>query len=153
MPKSCFFHLFFFQKFASGAKNLAKTASFYCFRRAQKINFMDLKKEVIKTFENFLKIRTPPRENPRSAPAANNILTLKLSHCCFIKCTMPWIIFGEFVCFHKYFGKMCFRLISLTKYSFSEADAAQQYCVKPLKILNFSEELSSHSLTKNWNKI
>ena len=35
----------FFQKFACCAENLAKTASFNCFRRAQKINLVDLKKK------------------------------------------------------------------------------------------------------------
>ena len=34
----------FFQKFACGAENSPKTPSFYCFRRARKINFVDLPK-------------------------------------------------------------------------------------------------------------
>ena len=46
-PKSdqkLLFGLFFFQNFACGAENLAKTRSFQCFGTAQKINLNDLKK-------------------------------------------------------------------------------------------------------------
>ena len=46
-----FTRFFFFKNFACGAENLAKTASFYCFRRAQKINLVDLEKKVVKIFE------------------------------------------------------------------------------------------------------
>ena len=62
VPKNAFFWPVFFQNFACGAENLAKTGSLQCFGRAQKINLIDLKK-VDKIFEIFLKIH-PPREIP-----------------------------------------------------------------------------------------
>ena len=60
VPKNAFFGLFF-QNSACGAKNLTKIGTKPCFGRARKINLVDLK-------NFFLKIRPPPRENPRSAP-------------------------------------------------------------------------------------
>ena len=53
VPKNGFFDSFFFQNFACSAENLAKTASFYCFRRAPKINLVDLKKKVDKILKIF----------------------------------------------------------------------------------------------------
>ena len=43
VPENGFFDLFF-QKFACGVEIFPKTVSFYCFRRARKINLVDLKK-------------------------------------------------------------------------------------------------------------
>ena len=62
VPKNGFFDLFF-QKVACGPKKLAKTASFYCFTRARKINLVELlEKKVVIFFQNPY----PPREIPRS---------------------------------------------------------------------------------------
>ena len=60
----------FFQKFAGGVENLAKTASFYCFGRARKMNLVDLKKRVVKifVFENLL---PPPLEKILDKPDLN----------------------------------------------------------------------------------
>ena len=66
MPKNGFFDLFFL-KIACGAENLAKTGSFYCFGRARKINLIDLKKKVVKIFENFFE-NPPPLEKILDPP-------------------------------------------------------------------------------------
>ena len=61
-PKSAIKQLFWpFFYFACNEKNLEKTGSFYCLRRTQKINFVDLK-NVNKNLENFFKIAPPPLE-------------------------------------------------------------------------------------------
>ena len=52
--------LVFFQSFACGAQKLTKAGSFWYFRKAWKINLVDLKK-VDKNFENFFEIRPSPR--------------------------------------------------------------------------------------------
>ena len=58
-PINVFFGLFF-QNFACGAENLAKTGSFWCFGRARKINLVGLKKRSTKLSNFFLKIRPSP---------------------------------------------------------------------------------------------
>ena len=50
------------------AEILAKTGTFSSFGRARKITLLDLK-NFFENPQHFLKIRLPPRENPRSAPA------------------------------------------------------------------------------------
>ena len=57
-PKTAFLTCFFFQKFACGAENMAKTGTIYCFRRARKINLVDLKKSR-QNFWSFFKIPNP----------------------------------------------------------------------------------------------
>ena len=68
LPKNGFFDLFFFQNIACGAEILAKTESFYCFRRARKINLADLNKgrqNFRKFFENPpLRFQNPPLVYP-----------------------------------------------------------------------------------------
>ena len=66
-PKTAFLTCFF-KKIACGAENLAKTGSFYCFGRAQKINLFDLKKRSTKFFASL------PPPAPGSAPAAKETL-------------------------------------------------------------------------------
>ena len=50
------------------AKFLAEIGTKPCFGRARKINLVDLKKKVVKIFENFLKIRPPPLEKILDPP-------------------------------------------------------------------------------------
>ena len=76
MAENTFIGLFF-QIFGNGAKNLAKTESFYMFGRAWKINFFDLKNLKLRSTKFFVDLfrqnckfceKPPlPRENYRSA--------------------------------------------------------------------------------------
>ena len=69
--KSRFWPVFFYGKFACDAQKLAKTGSFRGFGRPPKINLVDIKKRLTKTFQVVFEIRHPPpsREKTRSAPA------------------------------------------------------------------------------------
>ena len=57
----------------NSSNNLAKTGTKPCLGRPRKIISVDLKK-VDKIFEIFLKIRSPLRKNPRSAPGSDQAL-------------------------------------------------------------------------------
>ena len=69
VPKNGFFYLFFFSKSLAAAQKIwPKQRLFSALVELGK--FCRPKKNFSKTFQNFLKIR-PTRENPRSAPRAN----------------------------------------------------------------------------------
>ena len=75
------FLLFFQQKFACNAENLAKIGAKQCFGRARKINLVDLKiKKVIKIFEFFLKIPPPPLEKILDPPPDLSTILLETSY-------------------------------------------------------------------------
>ena len=65
LPKNGFCDLFF-RNLPAAQKIWPKQRLFSIL--ARKINLVDLKKKVVKIFENLFKIRPPPRENPRFAP-------------------------------------------------------------------------------------
>ena len=67
VPKNCFFDCFFFKiclRRRKFSQNRGKTMLW----ESSKNQFGRPKKKVVKIFDFFLKIRPPPRENPRSAP-------------------------------------------------------------------------------------
>ena len=73
MPKNVFFGLFF-KILPAAHKNLPQQGLwvFLVLCESSENQFGRPKKKVDKIFKKFLKIRPPPRENPRSAPGGNN---------------------------------------------------------------------------------
>ena len=67
MPKNASFWHVFFLNFASGAKILTETSSFWCFERARKINLDDLKKIGKQSFQKFSE-SPPPLEKILDQP-------------------------------------------------------------------------------------